>query len=272
MGNTKNQYLLADNIAELERLRLQAEVWKPDAEVLLHRIGIQPGWNCVDLGCGTVGILESLSQRVGVTGTVVGVDLDASQVAVAREFLREEGCENVEVVEGDAFCTNLPRQSFDLTHARFMFAPLGRDQELLREMLDLTKPGGVVAIQEPDASSWNYYPSNPAWECLKSAILASFKRGGGDFNAGQRTFALLRGSGLEDVQIRVAAIALHNEHPYKRLPIQFVSSLRHRILDVGWLTEWELDNALAACEAMAHDPGTVFISFTLTQVWGKKPR
>lgn len=266
-----HNYLLAGGSAELERLRLQARVWEPAAEAMLDTIGIQHGWNCVDLGCGGMGILGPLSQRVGANGRVVGVDTDTKQLAAAREFVQDQRLENVEIHERDAYRTNLPQASFDLTHVRFVFAPEGRDDELLAEMLALTKPGGVVAIQEPDATSWNCYPPRPAWDRLKRAILTAFLRGGGDFNAGQRTFGMLRRAGLENVRIKAAVVALQDQHPYKRLPILFANSLRKRILDAGILNETELDKAIAECEEMASDSETIVQSFTVTQVWGVKP-
>ncbi len=267
-----NDYLLAGGSAELERLRLQARVWEPEAEAMLDQIGIQSGWRCIDLGCGAIGILGPLSHRVGPQGRVTGVDTDAKQLAAAREWARENRLENVELLELDACHTNLPRESFDLTHVRLVFAPAGREEELLKEMLALTRPGGVVAIQEPDATSWTCYPARPEWTRLKEAITAAFERGGGDFNAGQRTFGMLRRAQLGDVRIRAAIIAVQDQHPYKRLPIQFATSLRKRILDTGMLSESELDNAVAECEQIAADPETVVLSFAMIQVWGRKPQ
>ena len=52
MTATADAYLLSSGAAELERLRLQARVWEPEAEHLLDRIGVEPGWRCLDLGCG----------------------------------------------------------------------------------------------------------------------------------------------------------------------------------------------------------------------------
>lgn len=271
MTDTSN-YLLAGGSAELERLRLQARVWEPEAEIMLDRIGVQPGWKSIDLGCGAMGILGPLSRRVGRQGRVVGVDTDAKQLAAARDYVHENKLENVEILELDAYHTNLHRASFDLTHVRFLFAPVGRDEELLSEMLALTRPGGIIAIQEPDATPWNCYSAHPAWERLKGAILAAFARGGGDFNAGQRTLGMLRRAGLQDVQIRAAVIALQDQHPYKRLPIQFATSLRKRILDAGLLSESELDATIAECEQIASDPETMVLSFIVTQVWGRKPQ
>jgi SAM-dependent methyltransferase len=271
MADASENYLLAGGTAELERLQLQARVWEPEAEVMLDHISLEAGWQCLDLGCGAMGILGPLSRRVGPTGQVVGVDLDAMQLAAARAFIQEAGLHNVEIVEQDAYHTAFPRESFDLVHARFVFAPVGRDEELLREMVALTKPGGVVAIQEPDATCWNCFPQHEAWDRLKGAILAAFKQGGGDFDAGQRTYGMLRQAGLEEVRIRAAVVALHNGHPYMRLPIQFATSLRRRILDAGLLTEVELDEALATCEEIAKNPETFVMSFIVTQVWGHKP-
>lgn len=269
MSDTNN-YLLAGGSAELERLRLQARVWEHEAEIMLDRIGIQPGWKCIDLGCGAMGILGPLSHRVGPQGRIIGVDTDAKQLAAARDFVHENKLDNVEILELDAYRTNLPRESFDFTHARFVFAPVGRDDELLQEMLGLTRPGGVIAIQEPDATSWNCYPAHSAWKQLKEAILSAFERGGGDFNAGQRTFGMLHRLRLDNVQIRAAIIALQDQHPYKRLPVQFATSLRKRILDAGILSESELDHAIAECEQIADNPEIIVLSFIVTQVWGHK--
>lgn len=271
MAQASDSYLLPDSASELERLRLQAKVWEPSAEAMLDVIGIRPGWNCVDLGCGALGILKPLSRRVGAAGKVVGVDVDARQLAAARAHVLEEGLENVSVLEQDAYRTGLPRESFDFAHVRFLFAPVGRDDELLTELLGLTKPGGTIAVQEPDAAAWGYYPESLEWERLKDVILAAFRSGGGDFNAGRRTYGMLRRAGLEDVQMKAAVVALQGRHPYKRVPVQFAASLRQRILEAGILKESELDQLIRDCERIAADPETVMTSFVVTQVWGRKP-
>jgi hypothetical protein len=55
-----------------------------------------------------------------------------------------------------------------------------------------------------------------------------------------------------------------------RLPLQFATSLRQRILDAELLTEVELDEALSECEEIARNPETFVMSFLVTQVWGRK--
>lgn len=271
MSGTGGEYLLAGGAAELERLRLQARVWEPEAEVMLDRIGLRSGAHCVDLGCGAMGILGPLSRRAGPSGRVVGVDLDGRQLAAARAFVEETGLANVEILAQDAYKTDLPPASFDVVHVRFVLAPVGRDEELLREMLRLVRPGGVLAIQEPDAASWTCLPPHPAWDRVKQAILAAFALGGGDFNVGRRLYGMLRAAGLADVAVRAAVQALPSGHPYLRLPVQFASSLRTRILDAGLLSAADLDAALAECERVASHPDVCGLTFVVMQAWGRMP-
>lgn len=272
MARASDGYLLPDSVSEIERLQMQARVWQAETEAMLDQIGLQPGWRCIDLGCGAMGILAPLSRRVGSTGRVVGVDLGATYLDAARRYVQDEGLGNVEILERDAFATGLPRESFDLVHVRFVFGPVGRDDELLREMLALTRPGGLVVIQEAvDDTPWRCYPPHPAWDRLTGAILAAFARGGGDFNVGQRTYGMLRGAGLQDVQIRPSVLALQHGHPYLRLPILMAGSLRQRIVGGGLLSDAELEEALAGCEQVVQDPARFALTFLVSQVWGRKP-
>ncbi len=271
MPEGETRYLLSNSSAELERLRLQARVWEPEAEAMLDRIPVKAGWKCADLGCGGMGILGPLSKRVGPEGRVVGIERDPVQLSAAREFVTSQNLHNVEILEQDAYRTDLPREGLDLVHVRFLFAPVGRDPELLREMISLARPGGVVAIQEPISSTWGCYPTIAKWNHLKRAVLEEFRAGGGDFDAGERTFSRLKSAGIQELRLRAAVIPLAAGHPYRRLPVQFSASLRTRMLEHGLLTEAELAEDLAECEKTVLDPSVFFLTFVVTQVWGTKP-
>jgi ubiquinone/menaquinone biosynthesis C-methylase UbiE len=267
-----NTHVMSAEAAEFEQLRLEARVWEPEAEIMLDHIGIQQGWHTVDLGCGGMGILGPLSRRVGPNGLVVGVDCDPKALAAARDFLKLERLGNVEITERDAYHTRLSRESYDLTHARFLFSAVGHDEDLLKEIVALTRPGGVVALQEPDGASWNCYPGETAYAELMNAVKITLHKAGGDFNAGRKLYGLLRAAGIRNIQMRAAALALPGGHPYMRLPILFAEALRMRIISGGILSQEELDRAIADCETIAADPGNFMLSFTLLQIWGRKDK
>lgn len=115
------------------------------------------------------------------------------------------------------------------------------------------------------------YPPSPAFDRLKDAIIAPFRFSGGDFNAGRRLFDMLTTAGLQHVQIRAGVVALPPGHPYLRVPLQFAVSLRPRLLASGALTEAELDTTTAELEAHLARPDVIGLTFTVVQVWGRKP-
>jgi ubiquinone/menaquinone biosynthesis C-methylase UbiE len=271
MATTTSGYLLSDSAAELDRLRVQARFWEADAEALIGHLGVRPGWRCLDVGCGAMGILRVLSRAVGDNGSVVGLDNDSRMLEAAGRWALAQRLTNVDLVAGDAYETSLPRGSFDLVHARFLFCPLGEGETLLREMIDLARPGGWVAVQEPISASWRFYPPCEPVQRLTDAVVAAFRAGGGNFDAGAQTYAMMKDAGLADVQARAVVRALPPGEPYRRLPVLLAMSLRERMLDEHLLSGEELEELVAAAEAAAADENMFATTFTLTQVWGRKP-
>ena len=127
---SQDEYLLAGQPSELGRLQLQSRVWEPAGRALLARIGEpRSGARALDLGCGALGWLRILSEWVGPSGSVVGTDIDESLLDAARSFLETEGIGNVELLVDDLFESKQEPGSFDLVHARYVIAPLGRGRE-----------------------------------------------------------------------------------------------------------------------------------------------
>ena len=67
---------------------------------------------------------------------------------------------NVQIIEDDAYASALTSEAFDFTHARFLIGPVGGADVLLPEMVRITKPGGVIGLEEPDTGSWTNYPQS----------------------------------------------------------------------------------------------------------------
>jgi ubiquinone/menaquinone biosynthesis C-methylase UbiE len=268
MVDEQAEYIFSHAPNEVDRLQSWARYWEPETEALLDRIQVQPGWHAIDLACGPLGIIGPLSRRIGSTGRVIASDLNPVMLSAAHSYADKNALKNIEFVEANAYQTNLPRASFDLVHARFMFAPLGLDDILLKEMIALTRPGGIVASQESDESGYVCYPPQPAWEQLKQLTVSAFARGGGDYSAGRRTYGLFRRAGLKNVQARAACLALPTGHPYRFWPIESALAFRPRFLEWGLITSSELDHLLQECERIARDPETFLTSFVVMQVWG----
>jgi SAM-dependent methyltransferase len=251
---------------EIERLHLQAAAMAPETAIMLDRIGVGPGWHCLDLGCGPGGITPLMLERAGPSGRTVGLDADPVFLEEARR--RTPGAE---FVQGDAYKAGLPGAGFDLVHMRFIASTAGGAETLIEEAMRLARPGGVVALQEPDIATLNCHPPHPAWERLKSALDAAFTAVGADVRLGRRLFALARHAGLEDVQYRPFLIGVRATDPMVDYLPATAESLRATVLGRGLMGEADFAPALAECRAHLRDPDTVFTMYTVAQVWGRRP-
>jgi SAM-dependent methyltransferase len=256
--------MLANQPSELERLRLQSLVWEPTGRELLSHVGGGSGGRALDVGCGALGWLRILSEWVGPSGQVVGTDIDASMLDAARSFLEQEEMANVELVVDDLFDSKLEPQSFDLVHARYQIAPLGRGREQVASHRRLLKPGGSLVLEEWDLASWHFNPPAPAAERLIRSLSEIFAGFGGE--AGRGLPDLLREVGIEEPGLDAHVIALRPGHPYLRLPLQFSVALEPRLLET--LSEDELASLRRETEAELAEPGRWGTTFTLIQSWG----
>ena len=260
-------YPIENRAGEIERLRIQGAAMAADCRTMLERIGVAPGWTCLDIGCGPGGITDLMSERVGPAGCVVGLDRNEQFLAHARKNARA----NVEFRRGDAYSSDLPDGAFDLVHMRFVASTAGDPERLLREAIRLARVGGVVALQEPDASTLNCYPPHPAWDRLKAALIGAFAGVGADLELARRLYALARQAGVADVQYRPFLIGVRSTDAIVDYLPSTVESLRGTVVRLGLVSEVEFPALLAACRAHLRDPGTVFTMYTVAQVWGRKP-
>ena len=262
------RYPIERRAGEIQRLEVQARAMAFDASIMLDRIGVGPGWRCLDLGCGPGGITDLLSARAGPTGRVVGVDADPVFLDHART---EAHGRRVEFVLGNAYDTGLADGSFDLVHVRFVASTAGEPAALLQEAIRLTRPGGVVAFEEPDVSTLNCYPPHPAWERLRTAIEQAFACVGADVRLGQRLYSLARRAGLRDVEFRPFLVGVRSGDPMTSYLPATAESVRATLVGNGLIAPDELETALAACRAHLAAPETVFTTYTVSQVWGRTP-
>jgi SAM-dependent methyltransferase len=261
----QEHYLLANQPSELERLQLQSRVWEPAGRQLLSQIGDGSGRHALDVGCGALGWLRILSEWVGPSGKIVGTDIDESLLDAARSFLEEEGISNGELIVDDLFESKLEPQSFDLVHARYVIAPLGRGRDQVTSFRRLLRPGGSLVLEEWDLGSWHLNPPAPAAERLIGLLSEIFAALGGE--AGRGLPELLREAGIEQPEINAHVIALKPGHPYLSLPLQFSVALESRLLER--VSEDELRSLRRRAEIEFADPGRWGTTFTLIQSWGR---
>jgi SAM-dependent methyltransferase len=263
-----SEYSLGNADAERSRLLFQCEIHRGEAEALFDRIGVGPGWSALDVGCGPLGVLDLLSDRVGPTGQVVGLDREPRFLAMAAPSVRERCLGNVELLRAGADATGLPSGSFDLVHERLLLNNVPRPVDVVAEMARLTCSGGWVAVQDMDWISWTCVPAHPDWNRLADAAAAAWS---GDVRIGRRLPGLLRAAGLVEVEVDAHIRVFRPDHPYHRLLLRFAAIHRSRILDTGAVLAADLDEATRRLRDHLAEPDGFTLYATLFQAWGRKP-
>jgi hypothetical protein len=74
MSSPNVPYVLGGTQTEQQRLIAQAQDLEGPTRWMLDRIDLKLGLRAVDVGCGPIGIMNLLSERVGTGGIVIGVE------------------------------------------------------------------------------------------------------------------------------------------------------------------------------------------------------
>jgi SAM-dependent methyltransferase len=196
MAQSEYVFQRTEDQKELERLRMIERVFDPASRRRLLGTGLQAGWRCLEVGPGAGSIMTWMGEMVGPTGQVVAVDLDP-------KFLGESEQSNVEIVRADIRTAQLPEQSFDLVHARYVLIHIPDYETALNRMLDCLKPGGWLVLEEPDFSvSRGITGSEEQLRAVRKvnyAIKCMYEKLGMDYALGGKVPGLLQAQGLQSM-------------------------------------------------------------------------
>ena len=129
-----------------------AESMRESGEALVATLGITPGLDVLDLGCGA-GTTALPAAKLGAN--VLGVDIASNLVEAGNARAQSLGLTNCRFQEGDASdLSNIADDSFDLVITIFgaMFAP--KPFDVAKEMVRVTRPGGRIGMG-------NWIPGDP---------------------------------------------------------------------------------------------------------------
>jgi SAM-dependent methyltransferase len=264
----QHHYLIRGGLEGRERLRVLGRVMRPTTLPLLERAGVTTGMRCLDVGCGGGDVTFDLASLVGITGTAVGIDLDATKVDLARADAEQVGVTNVEFRVGDV-TDGLGDEEYDVIYVRFVLTHLPDPEAAVELMGRALRRGGRLVVEDVDLRGSFCEPERAGFERYEEIYEESARRNGGDPWIGLRLPAMLVAAGFERVQPNVVQpAALEGES--QLMPALTLENIRATAVRHGVTTEEEVDRLVDELYAIARDPGTYVANPRIVQVIGEK--
>jgi ubiquinone/menaquinone biosynthesis C-methylase UbiE len=174
---------------------------------------VQVGERGIDIACGTGVVTRVAATRVGRTGRIVGLDINAGMLAVANSHANAADSAPIEWLEADAQAIPLPDASFDVALCQQGLQQFPDRPAALREVRRVLTEDGRLAL-----SVWSRIEGNPGM----AALVAGLERHVGDAAANNRRAPFALGDAnalralLEEAGFR--QIQLHTLTEFARFP------------------------------------------------------
>lgn len=160
---------------------------------------LEPGAMVLDVGCGAGEDAAALTELVGPSGLVMGVDASHLMLAQARERHSGSGA-RLEFRRGKAEALELPSATFDAARADRLLHLVRQPAAVLQEMGRVVRPGGRVVISEPDHNTFTLDASD---EDVTARIVNHWRDETSSRIPGSRVRRLCAAAGLTNVELRV---------------------------------------------------------------------
>jgi SAM-dependent methyltransferase len=196
--------------AEQDRLIRQGEFLAPWT---LRHLDLSGRKEVLEVGCGVGAQLRVLLQRHPDSHTT-GVDLSPLQLDRARGLLAEPiKAGRVELVEASAYALPFPDDHFDACCVFWLLEHLHDHLGVLREILRVLKPGGVLYCTEVFNAGLYASPAQPAMNAYWAAFNDLQRELGGDPDVGIRLGGLLATAGFSEISLEEVSPLIDGRTP-----------------------------------------------------------
>jgi precorrin-6B methylase 2 len=116
--------------------------------LLLESLKIRPGDQIADIGAGSGYFTFRMSKLVGEQGSVHAVDIQPEMLTIIRNKAKEQGVNNIELVQGTPLDPKLPESKIDLILMVDVYHEFSHPWEMTTQMIKALRPGGRIVFVE----------------------------------------------------------------------------------------------------------------------------
>lgn len=258
-ASPEDHYIMRNLTGEDHRLAHMSHLLDPLHQSLLERVGIRPGWRCLEVGCGNGSISQWMASKVGPKGRVLATDLNLSYTGHLR-------APNLEVRQLDILKPLPDLGKYDLVTGRAILHHVRSPKKALRNMVELLKPGGGLLSIEPDflPATATPEPLHALWQ----GWLGWAKSVGIDYFIGRALPDLLTAAGLDHVAAEGSTAFYPGNSSWSKYWLETLGELRPRLLESGYITA----PVYSRFKRVYSNPRVWTSAITFVASWGTKPR
>ncbi|KAK6354635.1 hypothetical protein TWF696_003775 [Orbilia brochopaga] len=169
-----------------------------------------PHLKLLDVGSGSGTISVSFAKLIP-DGHVTGVDINPNILPRARAVAEMAGVKNIEFQQGSIYKLPFADETFDITFCHQVLIHIGTPWDALREMLRVTKRGGIVAAREGDYETESIWPELPGLGKFHKLMAGLMSAGGGTPTSGRQllSWALKAGAELSQITVSYSTTSYH---------------------------------------------------------------
>ena len=181
-------------------LRNQTRILWPQEKDVLVRHGLKENMKVADICCGC-GDVPLLITREFKPTSMMGIDHSKAAIAYARNLQEDFSLHNVEFRRGDATALMLDDNQFDFVLCRLSLQIFSQPEEIIKELVRITKPGGrIYAICEDYDLVVGYPQSELIRETYERSAICGAELGM-DIRSGKKLYGMLSQARLEDIRV-----------------------------------------------------------------------
>jgi len=162
-----------------------------------------PHLTLLDVGSGSGTISVTLA-KVIPDGYVTAIDVNEAILPRARANAEMAGITNIEFQLGDVYQLPYADANFDVSFCHQMLTHLKEPSDALREMIRVTKPGGIIAAREGDLETECIWPELPGLIKFHKLAASMIKAAGGSATGGRQLLPWALKAGVEREKITLS--------------------------------------------------------------------
>jgi SAM-dependent methyltransferase len=145
---------------------------KPDAAI--EALNLRPGMVVADIGVGVGYMTLRMARKVGPSGRVYGVDIQAPMLDRLRSNAKAAGLANIEPVLSDPIDPKLPEGTIDLALMVDVYHEVAQPQQFIRNVRKALKADGRLVLLEYRAEDPSI-PINPDHKMTVAQVRAELE-------------------------------------------------------------------------------------------------